>query len=225
MTINRIREDIDPAALTLDPENANVPTEHRTRILRESMQKTGPGRSITLDRNNAVITGNQVTQMAVELDIPITIVESYGDTLIAHKRMDLDLSQPDGPARMMALFDNLSTEQREWEVDMLVKYHQSGTINLFHHFQTDQLRQMGIDADTLPSPLSSGGSRRRYIPALPEGYLQEGAAKITFPGQRFQCGDHILIVGQDTLTGEAAVMIYAWEVFTGSKAIPIEDEA
>ena len=219
MTIKRLREAIDPAELIPDSDNANKGTEYGMATLRKSLERTGPGKAPVIDRHGNIVAGNKTIEMAQELGMGIDVVQTHGDALLIHQRLDLDLSEPDGPARVMSFMDNLSTEQRAWEATMLAKYHESGAINLMEHFKVDQLRHMGIEVDDLPNPWEKrGGDRRSYVPASPEGYMQEGAARLTFPGQRFRLGNHTLIVGEDTLEGEAAVMIHAWESYTKGKA-------
>ena len=224
MTIKRFREAIDPAELIPDAQNANKGTERGAFVLRRSIEETGPGKAPVIDRHGNVVAGNKTVEMAMELGLGIDVIQTHGDALLVHQRLDLDLTDPEGAARKMSFYDNLSTEQREWEAGMLAKYHADGAIDLMAHFKPEQLRHMGIDVDELPNPWAkNGGDRRSYQPMSPEGYLNEGAAKLTFPGQRFRCGNHVLIVGQDTLDGEAAVMIRAWETYTKGRAELIEE--
>jgi hypothetical protein len=224
MTIKRIRENIDPAEILLDEQNANKGTERGAYILRRSMEETGPGKAPAMDRHGKIIAGNKTVEMAIELGIPINVVESYGDALVIHKRLDLDLDDPDTPARKMALLDNLSTEDRAWDAEMLAKYHEEGKVDIGEWWRPEQLRDMGLELD-VAMPRHSGGDNRSYVPSNPLGHLQEGATKLTFPGQRFKLGNHILTVGEDIYVGEAAVMIRAWEMYTGHEAELIEGDA
>lgn len=89
-----------------DPHNMNTGTKRGAAMLRKSLERVGPGRSIVLDRNNAAIAGNKTLETAVELGIPVIVVESTGESLVAVKRVDLDLSDPRGKGREMAIADN-----------------------------------------------------------------------------------------------------------------------
>lgn len=224
MTIKRLREAIDPAELIPDDANANKGTERGAYVLRRSMEETGPGKAPVIDRHGKIVAGNKTVETAVELGIPIDVIQTYGDALVIHQRLDMDLSDPNNPARKMSVLDNLSTENREWDAEQLARYHEQGAVVLTDWWHPEQLKNMGLAVDDT-IPLHPGGDRRSYVPSNPLGYMQEGAAKLTFPGQRFKCGNHILTVGEDVYEGEAAVMIRAWETYTGHDAELIEDDA
>jgi hypothetical protein len=223
MTVKRIREAVDPAELVPDAMNANKGTERGRYVLQRSMEETGPGKAPVIDRHGNIIAGNKTVEMAVELGIPIDIVQTHGDALIVHQRLDADMGDPDNPARKMALLDNLSTEDREWDAEMLARYHEEGWANIGEWWRPEQLRDMGLELD-VSMPDMRGGDRRSYAPSNPLGHMQEGATKLTFPGQRFRCGNNVLVVGEDTFPGEAAVMIRAWETYTGHEAELIEGD-
>lgn len=100
------------ADLQLDQENANEGTERGAAVLEISFRENGAGRSIVLDRENRVIGGNKSTETAVAVGLEdVIIVETDGTKLVAVKRTDLDLADPDDHrARMLAYMDNRASE-------------------------------------------------------------------------------------------------------------------
>lgn len=102
-----------------DKNNANRGTPRGKKLLRSSLKKFGTGRSILLDKNNQVIAGNKTLSEAKHLGHKkVIVVDSDGDTLIAVRRNDLDLS--DKAAKELALLDNRVNEVGlSWETDVL----------------------------------------------------------------------------------------------------------
>ena len=223
MTIKRVRENVDPAEITPDQHNANKGTERGGYILRKSMMETGPGKAPVLDRHGRIVAGNKTVEMAVELGIPLDVIQTHGEALVIHQRLDLDLDETDGAARRMSFMDNLSTEHREWEADVLKRYQADGAVDLLEWFRPHQLRDIGIAMDEIvpgANPPRQGG----FKPVTPAAYVQEGATMWTFPGQRFQCGRHVIIAGEEMLPGEVEVMLRAWEKYTGGTAELLADD-
>lgn len=105
------------ADFTEDPRNANKGTERGKKMLDRSVSKLGLGRSILVDKNGVVIAGNKMRQTAVEHGLTrAKVVEVSGDEMVVVKRVDLDLMEPDGPAREMAYADNRVAEvDLDWD--------------------------------------------------------------------------------------------------------------
>ena len=104
---------VDASELIQDDHNFNKGTEEGDRLLRESLEKYGAGRSMLIDRDNRIIAGNKTQRKAQELGMKVRIVETDADTIIAVKRTDVSLDSKEG--REMALLDNLTTQKNlDW---------------------------------------------------------------------------------------------------------------
>src|SRR4028119_466726 len=137
-----VRENVPYEEITQDPHNANKGTERGEYLLRRSMEKGGMVRPAAVDANGVPIAGNHVIAMAKEMNIPIAVIPTYGDTLIVHQRMDLDMSEPGGLAREMAILDNRTSEVGlDWEKEELKNAHESG-IDLLGMWWPAELKEM-----------------------------------------------------------------------------------
>ena len=102
---------INESGLKSDNQNANAGTERGRGLLKKSLHDLGAGRSILTDKNGNVIAGNKTLEGAVEIDLPVRIVETDGKELVVVKRMDLDLySETDKRGRKLAYADNKIAE-------------------------------------------------------------------------------------------------------------------
>ena len=91
--------------LVFDDKNFNKHTEYGMSLIEKSIRNNGAGRSILIDKNNRIIAGNGVTEIAGQIGLEdVQIVESDGSKIIAVKRTDIDLDSKQG--REMALADN-----------------------------------------------------------------------------------------------------------------------
>ena len=91
--------------LTFDDKNFNKHTEYGMSLIEKSLRNNGAGRSILIDKNNRIIAGNGVTEIAGQIGLDdVQIVETDGTKIIAVKRTDIDLDSKQG--REMALADN-----------------------------------------------------------------------------------------------------------------------
>lgn len=124
MPRSRLPQSLDD--LTLDVTNANRGTDRGRRLLAESLQTHGAGRPVLLDRRGRVIAGNKTVEQARALGMPLKVVASDGDVLIAHVRLDLDLTR-DPHARALAVKDNRVAElDLDWDPDVLRALHAEG---------------------------------------------------------------------------------------------------
>lgn len=105
-----------------DEQNANKGTKRGGAVIRKSLQDFGAGRSVLLDKNNRLIAGNKTVGQAAMGNSGIKgvrIIETFGDELIAVKRMDLDLDH-DPKAKGLAVADNRAGElSLSWDRDVL----------------------------------------------------------------------------------------------------------
>jgi hypothetical protein len=91
--------------LKFDTKNANKHTEKGMRLLEKSLSKLGAGRSILLDKDNNIIAGNGVIEVAGQIGLEnIKIIETDGNEIIAVKRKDVSINSKKG--RELALADN-----------------------------------------------------------------------------------------------------------------------
>lgn len=206
MPVSRIRE-VDHSELTPMENNPNKGTQRGHKLLRQSLSKLGAGRSIGVSADGKAFAGNQTLEAAVELGLPITTVETWGDTLIAVKRMDV---HSDDPRFMeLAIADNKTSQEGiDWDLDSLEIAVESG-IELDEWFFEDEL-------------LDTGRGRRKKLTGVNVDLDDEinlddpEAIKV---GDAFILGRHRLEVGLAEKRGDAAVMIAAWEQYTGQKAL------
>lgn len=115
-------ETIKLSDLKPDQHNANKGTERGRSLLEKSLHQYGAGRSILLDKNGRIIAGNKTAQTAGEIGIDdVIIVRTDGKKLVAVLREDLDLSDDDSGARMMAYADNrVGAVDLEWDAGALL---------------------------------------------------------------------------------------------------------
>jgi DNA modification methylase len=112
--------------LTPDSNNANLGTERGREALSQSLREFGPARAVVIDRNGTIIAGNKTVEEARRLNIPLQVVKTNGDVLVAVQRDDLDLIT-DSRAKRLAIADNrVGQLDLEWDVDMLKRLHAEG---------------------------------------------------------------------------------------------------
>lgn len=101
--------------LVPDDRNFNRGTEFGNAMIEKSLRKLGAGRSIVLDKNNRIISGNKTVENAASAGFDKAIVvETTGDHLVAVKRIDIDLDSKKG--RELALADNATSKANlEWD--------------------------------------------------------------------------------------------------------------
>ena len=114
------------ADLRPDPCNANLGTERGVAALARSLEAYGAGRAVLIDRHGVVIAGNKTVEQARRLNLPLHVVKTDGQHLIAVQREDLDLRR-DPRARALAVADNRVGElDLEWNVEMLKHLREDG---------------------------------------------------------------------------------------------------
>ena len=105
--------------IKFDTRNYRIHGEKNKRLIQKSLKDCGAGRSIVIDRDDCIISGNGVYEQACELGLPVKIVESDGTELIAIKRKDL--STTDAKRKALALADNHTSDTSAFDVDMIVE--------------------------------------------------------------------------------------------------------
>ena len=108
-------------SLIPDDKNFNKGTEFGDQLMDESLRKFGLGRSILLDKNDRIISGNKTAEKAAELGFEnVLVVETDGNTLVAVKRKDVDLDSAKG--REFALADNATGKANlAWDEEVIAE--------------------------------------------------------------------------------------------------------
>ena len=107
--------------LVFDNKNFNKHTEYGMSLIEKSIRNNGAGRSILIDKNNRIIAGNGVTEIAGQIGLDdVQIVETDGTKIIAVKRTDIDLDSKQG--REMALADNATgAADLQWDAETIAE--------------------------------------------------------------------------------------------------------
>ena len=102
-----------------DNLNANKGTDFGNDLMEKSFSKFGAGRSVLIDKNNKLISGNKSKAKFEEIGGEnVLIIDADRDTLIAVRRNDIDLETPEG--REFALADNATNKANlVWDADVI----------------------------------------------------------------------------------------------------------
>ncbi len=122
--------------LKFDDKNFNRHTSFGMSLLEKSLRENGAGRSILIDKNNNIIAGNGVVEVAGQVGLDnVKIVETDGTEIIAVKRTDIALDSEQG--RTMALADNATASaDLEWNKE-----------NIAEFFEPDDTEKWGVKFD------------------------------------------------------------------------------
>ena len=132
----------DISDLTPDPANANKGTERGAFQLEESLPNYGAGRSIVVDKHGVTIAGAKTLESAADMGLPIEVVKTDGTRLVVVQRTDLDLSDGDSKARLLAYADNRTGETGlEWNAEQIAADLESG-VDLDKMFRKDELDEI-----------------------------------------------------------------------------------
>jgi hypothetical protein len=102
--------------LQSDQRNARKRTDRSAKLIQESLNRYGTGRSIVIDENNRILAGNGTIEGAKAAGIKnVRIIETDGSEIIAVKRTNLTEEQKIG----LALADNRTSDLSEWDSLML----------------------------------------------------------------------------------------------------------
>lgn len=122
--------------LTFDNKNANKHTQKGLGLLEKSLQRLGAGRSILLDKDNNIIAGNGVVEIAGQIGLEnIRIIDSDGSEIIAVRRTDVTLDSKKG--RELAIADNQTAKEGITFVYEVIN-------NLAEEFHIDMEQDWGI---------------------------------------------------------------------------------
>jgi len=106
-----------------DSANLNRGTERGNYMIERSIRELGWGRPIVVDKNNQIIGGNHAAEVAGQLGFEkVKIIETSGDEIVVHRRVDLDLSTDDPKARLLSIADNRASQvSLNWDASGLAE--------------------------------------------------------------------------------------------------------
>jgi DNA modification methylase len=180
--------------LRADLANANKGTERGNQMLEDSLQSCGAGRSILIDRNGIIVAGNKTAEVAGQVGIEeVIVVPSDGRRLVAVQRTDLDLSDPASKARLLATYDNRTSELNlEWLPERIAELPEEERRKLWTAAELRAL--LGDTTGEGPAP---------QIDKAAELQAKWGTAR----GQVWEIGKHRLMCGDCTEAGEVATLM------------------
>jgi hypothetical protein len=136
----------DISDLKGDPSNANKGTPRGRAALRASLNRLKAGRSVLMDADGHLIAGNKTWEVyGEEGGEKVIIVETDGNTLVAVKRTDLHLGDPQRDE--LAFADNrVGQLDLDWDSNALAAMADAG-VDLSLYMSTDELADM-VKRDT-----------------------------------------------------------------------------
>lgn len=127
-----------------DPRNANLGTDRGRAMVQKSLEETGAGRSILVDKHGKVIAGNKTLSAwgGLAEDANVEVVHTDGHKLVVVQRDDLDLDEPNGMARKLAYYDNRTSEiDLAWNAEEVLKDIDAG-MDLSGLWSEDELKEL-----------------------------------------------------------------------------------
>lgn len=147
--------------LKFDPKNYRIHTDKNKRLIRKSLEECGAGRSILFDKDNFIIAGNGVYEQALELGLPVRVIESDGNELIAIKRTDL--STEDAKRKALALADNYTSDTSVFDIDAIVEDFGVDELDAWE-FDVDEFNVEDVSIDEVrPDKERVGCLKERFI--------------------------------------------------------------
>lgn len=165
--------------ITLDAHNYRVHDDRNLKLIKKSLKECGAGRSILIDADGEIIAGNATYKTAKEANIPVKVIKTDGNELIAVQRTDL--STKDKKRKKLALLDNTTSDKPNWDID---------TISA--DFDLSELPELGLE--DLPEVA-------QLEPEITEDEVpnDEEVETRCKRGDIWQLGDHRLMCGDSTV--------------------------
>lgn len=132
--------------IEFDPKNARRRTERSSHMIRESLQKFGPLRSLVGQRlpdgRIIVRAGNGTLEEAGQVGIDkVRVVERKADELVVVVADDL----PENDWKSYAIADNRSSDLSEWDEEVLISLNEE--VDLSDWFTEDEIVNWNMDED------------------------------------------------------------------------------
>lgn len=103
--------------IKFDANNLRHHDERNRELIRTSLEKYKAGRSALMDADNTLIAGNGAVREALDLKIPIKIIDTDGSEMIILRRTDIE---SDSEIRTgLAIADNATTDASSWDHDKI----------------------------------------------------------------------------------------------------------
>jgi DNA modification methylase len=170
--------------LKQDHKNARKRTETSASLLKESLQRYGPARSIVIDEDDRILAGNGTVEAALDLGIEgLRVIDANPDEIIAVRRTGLTEDQKVG----LALADNRAADLAEWDAEMLHRLSEEHDIAPW--FEDDDVEALLEQVEQLEP--EEGNTDPDEAPEPPE-------EPITKPGDLWILGNHRLLCGDST---------------------------
>lgn len=109
--------------IKIDEKNPNKHTKKGMKLIEKSLRELGFGRPIVIDKKNRIICGNGVFETVVRNKLfgKVRVIETKGDEVVVHKRVDLDLDEERG--RKLSIIDNWTGfRDLNFDTDVLRSY-------------------------------------------------------------------------------------------------------
>lgn len=170
--------------LKQDHKNARKRTETSASLLRESLQRYGPARSIVIDEDDRILAGNGTVEAALGLGIEgLRVIDANPDEIIAVRRTGLTEDQKVG----LALADNRTADLAEWDAEMLHRLSEEHDIAPW--FEDDDVEALLEQVEQL-DPVEGKTD--------PDKTPEPSEDPITKPGDLWILGNHRLLCGDSS---------------------------
>lgn len=103
--------------IRFDKRNYRNHNDKNKATIRRSLEECGAGRSVVIDSEGELISGNGVYEQAQKLGLKTRVIETDGSELVVVKRTDLKTA--DDKRKRLALADNAASDAVEWNIDTL----------------------------------------------------------------------------------------------------------
>lgn len=181
--------------IKLDKRNYRKHNDRNKQLINQSLGELGAGRSILIDNENEIIAGNGVFEQAQKLNIPIKVIETNGEELIAVKRTDL--ATRDEKRKKLAVMDNSTSDSSEFDIELLQE-----------DFESTDLEDMGINIEDLEFPINFEPEEDE-IPEIEEKEKTKTGDLWLLGKHRLLCGDSTKIEDVERLMeGKKANMVF-----------------
>lgn len=102
-------------------------SERNKKIIKDSLERYGAGRSILLSSDDKIIAGNAVYEQAKEIGMPVKVIESDGKKLIVLVRKDLKNKSKE--REELAIIDNSSSDSSRFNIARINNELPSGVLD------------------------------------------------------------------------------------------------
>lgn len=139
--------------ITFDKKNYRKHSEQNKKAIRKSLTECGAGRSVLVDKDGCLIAGNGVYEQAEKMGIKTRVIETDGTELVVVKRTDIGTDDP--KRKTLALADNATSDNVEWEYDLLnddfgLDTLEDWDIHIAKTLSEDELNDLLVDAEENP---------------------------------------------------------------------------